>query len=968
MKFPKRYTFTVTNILGILVAVIFNSGCETLGEDRENQVYHQLKAGFQDPPISARPKNYWWWLNGYTDTTTMRQELEAMKAAGIGGLDLFEIGAKEWYNDGIIPAGPAFLSDASLSDIKFAVEKAGKLGLEVGFNTASSWNAGGSWIPPQYAAKSLYFSEVTVQGPGSYSQKLPFPDIRQQAEKWADNIEFSNDGKPVFYEEVAVVAYPKNGEMIADTSQIFVLNQHFDAETETVKWNFPTGEWVIQRYIVSNSGEPLKVPSPNSVGPILDHYDPDATVFHFNYIADKLQSVLGELKETAIKYFYLASYEAKELAWTSTLPEAFRRDHGYDLYPYIPIIYGKKIFSEEFTQDFLYDYNQTISNLMIKNHYEKGREFCNNLGLQLASESGGPGLPLHNVPVEALKALGVLNQPRGEFWKRDRVHLDEQGVDIMWLVKEIAAASHIYERKVVEVEAFTSLYQWQFGPGDLKELADRAFCEGMNRVVVHGASHSPDEFGYPGISYFAGTHYNNKRVWYPMIRPFNDYLARISYILQEADFQADVLYYYGDRAPNYVRPKNTTFTAGSGYDYEVINTEKLLEDLYVEDGLLKLPYGVSFKVLALDDEGTMNSSVLSKLEKLAKQGAIIIGAKPVEAPGLHQADIKAAIDALWQQAAQKNTDFSSGKIWSGVTAEQVLQELGIKPDFSYPNHENNALDFIHYANGEQHFYLVRNTTAVSQDKICSFRSNLQPQLWDPVSGKILPIPAYQQQDSITRINLAFAPYQSYFIVFSNQGGKSEAKDLEPVQLMDGKLLAGTVGKDIDLSENWSVDFDPEWGGPGKVAWADLASWTENENNGVKYFSGIANYTKEFDFNTANLANDNRLYLELEQIEEVAKVWLNGRDVGILWSKPYQLDLTEALQNGTNVLKIEVANTWSNRITGDAITGEKYTFTNIPRGPEIGDGPWAEVPLIASGLIGKVKLKTYQIFSDQEKVQ
>ncbi len=959
----KNYSFKLTACLFVAMLFCFQA-CEQA--ERENAStsasYQELAQGFKNPPTAARPKNYWWWLNGYTDSLTMIQELEAMKAAGIGGLDLFEIGAKAWYNDGVIPAGPAFLSEASLAHIKIAVEKAGELGLEVGFNTASSWNAGGSWIPPKYAAKSLYFSELKVSGPTDTKEVLPFPNVLEQAGDWGSNIELDADGRPVFYEEVAVLAFPAEQEVL-DTASIKVLNSNFNPQTETLTWEVPAGDWVITRYLVSNSGEPLKTASPNSEGPIIDHYDPEATEFHFNYIAEKLESVLGDLSKTAIEYFYLASYEARGLTWTVTLPKVFKAQHGYEVHKFLPAIFGKPINSVAFTDAFKYDYNQTISELMIKNHYRKGREFCEKHDIKLASEAGGPGLPLHNVPVETLKALGSLDQPRGEFWKRDEVHLDEQDIDIMWLVKEIAAASHIYQRKIVEEEAFTSFYQWQFGPKDIKQLADRAFCEGMNRVVVHGASHTPNEFGYPGITYFAGTHYNNKRVWYPMVRPFNDYLARISWILQEANFQADVLYYYGDRAPNYVRPKNTTFTAGNGYDYEIINNEILLRDLYVEDGLLKLPYGVAFKLLVLDDEKTMNPKVLQKLKELAEQGAIIIGPKPKGAPGLGAQNIKPEIETLWQDASKGKPDFKQRKIWSELSPKQALSYLGVGPVFNYSGIEETAPDFIHYAKDDIDFFLVRNTTQESLTKTCSFRTaNKAVEIWDPMSGNIIPLKSYSQQNGQTDIELAFEPEQSYFIVFSKSKPENLDNDqLQTQHLVDGKLITKKASTQLlDLSTGWQVSFDENWGAPSEAQFPQLISWADSEIEGIKYYSGIATYHKSFDFDKGQIKNGTSIFLDFEQIEKMARVKVNGKEVGILWCKPYLLDITEYLKNGENTLEIEVGNTWSNRLTGDAITGEKYTNTNITAGPELNEKPWAEVPLLPSGLIGKVELKSYEL--------
>lgn len=265
---------------------------------------------------------------------------------------------------------------------------------------------------------------------------------------------------------------------------------------------------------------------------------------------------------------------------------------------------------------------------MITNFYMKSKEVANAHGLKNNSEAGGPGLPLHNVPVEPLKALGKgLDIPRGEFWI-NHGRYNEDGMDILRVIKEVSSASHTYGLGIVEMEAFTSFQHWQEGPFEMKPIGDRAFAEGMNKVVVHGSTHNPEGTGYPGIVYHAGTHYNDKRVWWPKIRPFNDYLARVSYILQEADFKADFLYYYGDTIPNFGGHKHSRFSPGAGYDYELVNSEILL-GLEVENGEILNPRnGAKFRVLALAGAYEINPEVLIKLKSLVENGAVIMGPKP----------------------------------------------------------------------------------------------------------------------------------------------------------------------------------------------------------------------------------------------------------------------------------------------------------------------------------------------------
>lgn len=967
-----------TALLGIMAIVC---SCSETPPESGSSDYASIKTGFAHPPVHAQPKVYWWWLNGNTDTVRLKEELSAIKKAGIGGVDIFEIGVPAYTNpNGMIPAGPAFMSEESQHAIKFAIEEASKLDLEIGFNLASSWNAGGSWTLPRHAAKSLYFSETKVQGTGKQNISLPFPNI-PRTDKGGKPllISFQSNGKPVYFEEVAVLAIPtENSKHLDDTTQIINISKFYDAEKEVLSWQPPAGEWNVFRYVCANSGEALKLPSPNSKAPIIDHYDSAATRAHFMYFINTLKPLLGDFSKTGLKNFYLASYEATGSVWTSSLPAAFKKVNGYDIYKLIPALFEKNFFPAEMNKKFEDDFTKTLSHLIINNHYRKGREISNHYGLKITSEAGGPGKPLHNVPVEALKALGALDVPRGEFWNKHHFY-DADSIDILWLVKEISSASNIYQRGIVEEEAFTSFQHWQEGPFDLKPLADRAFCEGMNRVIVHGFTHNPTGTGYPGIVYHAGTHYNDKRVWWPKIKPFNDYLARISFVLQEADFSADVLHYYGDKVPNFVYPKNTQYQVGAGYDYEVINTDILLKDLTVTAGKLTLPGGAQFSVLSLETEAEINPEVLLKLRDLAEQGAVIIGAKPghvSEMPNqpANQETVQ-LIDQLWVMNSNL-TAGTKGKIISGVSPLQMLEALHIPPDLNYIDKMSAVLDYVHYKKQDLDFYLIRNTTGQWVSRFLDFRQKGKiPEIWDAVTGEIIPVPIYKQEDSHLSLPITLAPFGSVFVVFKSgtapapftsvtttgqhpprmeytpegiffrDEGVFELKKGEQPEKIDNKIPLQT------LSGPWQVSFPEGWGAPESETFTDLTSWTESPVAGIKYFSGTATYTKKFTpGEEVNTGNGNRIYLDLGDLEKVGEVWLNDERLGITWAKPHQFDITDVLKAGENTLKIEISNTWSNRLTGDAITGEKFTHTNITLQQKL---PWAQVPLLKSGLLGPV---------------
>ncbi len=1004
MKRNKRSPVTTqmfSSFVYILLAAfaLFNFSCNS--NEQKDTTYEALKEGFLNPPAQAKPKVYWWCLNGNIDTVRAKQELLAMKEAGIGGFDFFEIGVPK--QDTMIPGGPAFLSDESLEIIRYVVAEAGKLDLSVGLNLASSWNAGGSWVEPKHGGKSLYSSKTSVKG-NSEKQKIniPFPKVSFPAKHIVGDsgkpmIPFQKNGKPEYYEEVAVLAIPANIEKTAlDTSQIINVTRFFDSENDQLNWEVPSGEWKICRYICSNSGQQLVLPSPHSAGLTVDHFDSIAVRTHLMYIINRLESVLGDFRNTALKSFYLASYEARGFVWTSTMTSKFKEVNGYDISKFIPSLFDPEIFSADITKKVQSDFKKTLSELIINNLYKNAKEVCNSYGLKINCEAGGPGYPLYNGPAEPLKALGSLDILRGEFWiNHSRYYKDSNGkdsIDILRVVKEVAAASHIYEKKIVEEEAFTSFQHWQEGPFDMKPEGDRAFCEGMNRVVFHGFSHNITGSGFPGYVYHAGTHFNDKRAWWSKVKPFIKYISRLSAVFQETDFVADVLWYYGDKIPNSATPKNAHFSVGAGYDYEVINTEILLNNLTVKDGKLVLSNGANFSLLALENEESINPGVLVKLRELASRGGIIVGDKPrniaeIKKSQLSQKDGVELINQLWVKSTNKK-----GIIFSGIAPLEMLNELNVSPDFSYSDKESYLLDYIHYKKDELDFYFIRNTSDEWVSRECSFRQqDKTPEIWDPVAGEIIPATIYNQSNEYISMPLTLAPHGSQLIALRKTNPILHYKQIittgqHPPLLeftKDGILLLKdgivelknqkqsiTINNKIQsqtLIGPWELFFPKNWGAPQKVVFPELTSWTNSEIEGIKYFSGTATYKKTFQYdNQISVSGNQKIYLDLGDLSKVGEVWLNGQPLGITWSLPYKFDVTNIIKHGDNNLTIEVANTWSNRLTGDAITGDNYTNSNISRTIVATTGilpcdqtrvPWAKVPLIVSGLLGPVNIKT-----------
>jgi len=487
----------------------------------------ELEEIFRNPPHDAKPRGYWVWPHGNFDYAAIKHELQEFKAKGLGGVDIFDLGIADPKD--VIPSGPAFMSPEQVNGIAFALAEAKKLELKIGLIVSSSWNAGAAWTPPEQAAMNLVASIDTVRGPIKYDKNLPFPALPDSFVKpygtFPLHIPRDKNGLPQYYQDVATLVFP-----LSEAGILRSPEQVKRFEGPQVQIELPEGRWVMLRTICTNFGQMLWK---------------EAVRDHFETIIQRLETRCGPLANTALERLYLASYESNaDIIWTPALPDEFFERNGYRVEPWLPALFGVTIQDKPTTERFLYDFRKTVSDIFVENLYRNARDICHQHGLKICSEAGGPGPPLHDVPTEDLKALGSLDIMRGEFWVDKKDRLNPDGFEQLQIVKSIASAAHIYGHKIVEMESFTSHDNWRQSPATLKPFADRAFCEGMNRVVYHTMSHNLPEAGQPGWSFGAGTHINTNLTWWNLSDQFHAYLARCSALLQQGHFVADVCFYF----------------------------------------------------------------------------------------------------------------------------------------------------------------------------------------------------------------------------------------------------------------------------------------------------------------------------------------------------------------------------------------------------------------------------------------
>ncbi len=681
-----------------------------------------------------------------------------------------------------------------------------------------------------------------------------------------------------------------------------------------------------------------------------------------NFIFEKLKSTLGSLRNRSLKYIYEDSYEVNSAVWTPLLPEAFQQRYHYSLISFLPVLDGFFIGSGEETVRFRFDFRKLLSDLIIENHYLKGREMSAKEGLGFYAEAGGPGEPIHNVPFEDLKALGSLTVPRGEFWNK------HPQLELLQIIKGISSSAHIYNQRYAEAEAFTSVWLWQEGPGELKPLADRAMCEGLNRFVYHTFPHTPPESGRPGWIYNFGTIINTTNGWWSLSKGFHEYIARSCYLLQQGNFRGDVAFYYGDQAPNFVAPKKIPAVLGEGYDYDVVNSDVILHKMTVRNNRIYLPHGQYYEVLVLPDDIRMNPSVLKKIMQLVESGATVIGPKPLRSYSLDESEkndltVKTIAGLLWGRCDSihvKENRFGKGKIIWGKTVRDVLASKEIGPDMAYDNNGNDSLDYIHRTDGSREIYFIRNKLKRPYLGEISFRvRDKQPEFWKAEDGSQHQVNHFRIESGRTTILLPLGSEESCFIVFEKPVNLQKQK--RPLLPAEGEIylyaengLVHLKKEAVALTEPWNIKYSFQAGLPVTDTVREIKPWNTSTKDSIRYFGGIATY--ETSFNWSIPADKNAAgFLELNSVKEIARVYLNGELLGYHWHPSNRFNITSRLKPGRNTITIEVAGTINNWLIGEARKPAAFrnSRTNITKLSNAWRIPFAEASLIESGLIGPV---------------
>jgi hypothetical protein len=708
----------------------------------------------------------------------------------------------------------------------------------------------------------------------------------------------------------------------------------------TLNWTPPAGNWVVMRFGYSLLGITNHPASPEGTGLEVDKLNPDDVTQYMNTYLDNYKNAVGDLMgKRGLQYVISDSWEAGAQNWTDQMIAEFTKRRGYDPRPWLPVLTGRVIESAQASEGFLWDFRETLGDMLAEYHYDLITKMLHDRGMGHYGESHEEGRAFIGDGMQVKRSNDV---PMSATWtQKPGVNNDQPGYNAD--VRESASVAHIYGQNLVAAESMTaSSGAWAWSPATLKPTADKEMANGLNRFVIHTSVHQPLLDHKPGLSLGPfGQWFTRNETWAEQAKPWVTYLARSSYLLQQGHFVADVVYFYGEDTNLTDLSLHQNPDMPDGYNWDYINSDALVNVLTFKDGALATPSGMRYRVLALDPHARqMSLPVLHKIRDLVMEGAVVCGAKPASDPSLadDKNEFRQIADQLW--GSGDGASVGKGRVYGKQTLGVTLAAIKVTPDFSYtrPQPDTNLM-FVHRKLSDADMYFVDNRNDRYENVSATFRVNgKSPELWHADTGKTEPA-SYYSADAGTTVPLYLAPWETVFVVFRSASASPT------------RTLPTTIERSLtSLDGQWKVSFPPDLGAPASATFEKLTDWKDNADEGIKYFSGTATYTKSIDAPPSWLKPGAHLWIDLGSVKNLAEVSVNGESLGIVWKQPYRVDVTSALKPGSNKLKVIVTNGWANRIIGDRQPNvtKTYTFTS----PKFYN---AKSQLWPSGLLGPVQI-------------
>ena len=876
---------------------------------------------FSKPESIYRPFVRWWWNGDKVEGAELKRELQVMKDAGIGGVEINPIKFPGRGTDDLGKKSLKWLSNEWIDMVKLASEEAKRLDMTSVLIVGSGWPFGAEYLEGEERA------DIVV----NYSQKLSGPI----------DFEASDDG--LFGAADPAISSPFIGRKMELISLYLVpepfnsLDQAIDVKSKANngvhKFKVPEGKWVLFALVKIRGFLEVINGAPGANGPVLNHFNKAAVEKYLNNMSDTIQNRIGPLKQY-IRALFTDSMELEGSNWTADYEAEFKKRRGYDIMPYLPFIlfkcgsmgnvltydpkveFGKEL--GETIQRVRYDFEYTKAELLAERFTATYLEWCKKLDVKSRAQAYGRGLfPLENsldydIPECESWTMTWLRHRLGEEMSEEDYR---RGRAYTMVNKYVSSAAHLRGKRLVSCEEMTNTYTvFNMTLELLKIGGDQTAISGVTHSIFHGFNYSPKEAPFPGWVRY-GAYYNENNNWWPYFKYYTDYKGRMAAALQHGTMYADIalLYPIADMwsilgmqnepfpSSTHVQYKTLVWEAinknGAGCDYV---SESIIRDAEMKDGYLC--YGPrKYKTLFMVEVESMEPATARKLYDFLVCGGRIfcIEAYPHKSPGLTNHEVR---DKEVQELVEKMKEMKDQFIllkkpekdfvgWYKKIQEQYAISHYVtieKPDLylmqnRYQTDARAEMFFFSYA----HRYNSLQTRITFPKEITKGR---QGWIWDLESGNRYKL----NLDADGGYNFDFGPADSLLIVFDKH---KRGNDWKPLP---------TSGKELkDLSSGWDVEFRYSLEDTVKK---DHFEKLTNLLDTKEYvgFSGTVIYKKSVQVTTPT-----DMVLNLGQVHGVSELFVNGKSCGVKWYGRRIHLLGSLLTTGTNQIEIHVVTTMGN---------------------------------------------------------
>ncbi|PJJ10656.1 alpha-L-rhamnosidase-like protein [Flavobacterium sp. 1] len=903
MILRKASLFTV-----ITVAFIAVASAQTVSKFRLQEINN-----------TNQPWARWWWMGSAVDKPNLKKNLIDFHKAGIGGVEITPIyGVKGEENNFI-----DYLSPKYMEMLGYTVKVADSLGMQVDMVLGTGWPYGGPQVTLPYAATKLVIEKYQVQ-----KNELFNKEIKTDPEK-----------EKIPAQLLSVLAYGADGSYFDLTNQL---------KGNILNWKAKKKNYTLYAVFAGKTGQQVKRAAPGGQGYTLDHYSEIA----FNsYIVPFDEALTGF--EGKLRAIFNDSYEVYGTDFTPLFLQKFEKRRGYDLKKHLPELLSDN--DNEIGNRIKSDYRETISDLLLNKFDLPWTKWANSKNYKTKLQAhGSPGnlIDLYaSADIPECETFGSMPYDIPGF-RREKQDIREGDADPVML-KFSSSAAHISGKPLVSSESFTWLREhFKTALSQCKPEVEDLFLNGVNHAFLHGSTYSPTRAAWPGWEFYASVNFNsNNTIWEDTSSLFS-YIANCQSLLQQGKPDNEILLYWPiydvwnkyDKGSLFMQFKihslsewlyGTSFydttknLMSKGYGVDFIS-DAFIKQAIVKDGVIVLPGG-SFKSLVVPVCKTMPLETLKKLIDLKKNGAkIIFEGLPESVPGFNEYE-KQNAELQKLIAENKNLTQPTSDILQSLSSENINPESLVNTGLKFTR---RTLD------NEKLYYLVNHTNKTIDGMIPLQIGNKEVVIYDPLTNQYGNA-IVQKSDNQTLVKLHIEAGESLILITENAPSAQKWNYWE------------TAATAIPLDGKWQLNFDkggPELPQPATLT--TLESWAKLSPQ-AEAFSGSATYTLQFD--SPKVTADN-WSLNLGDVRESAKVWLNGTYIGTAWSVPYKLNIGK-LKPGKNELKIQVTNLGANRIRDMELKGIEwkifYEINMVDKDYKKFDATkWDPTP---SGLLGPVSI-------------